>query len=80
MITGSFAHGSLAEITSILASYSAAVTQTFSTAVNCVLVGDLNENTNAFAVKSARKSAIPVMQESEFFKQYDIDSDLAENL
>lgn len=80
MITGSFAHGGLEEISSILSSYSATVVRSYDKNVDCVLVGDLNENTNGYAVRSAQKDRVPIMQESEFFQEYDIDSDIVENL
>ena len=80
MITGSFSHGSFQEIEAILSSYSATVVRKFSDNVNCVLVGDLNENTNGAAIFAAKSSRIPVMSEHQFFEQYEIDKDLAENL
>lgn len=76
MITGSFLHGGLDEISSILSSYSADVVKEYGPGVDCVLVGSLNENTNAAAVRSAMKDRVPVMNETDFFKEYDIDSDL----
>lgn len=80
MLTGTFVHGSTDEISGILRSYSAEVTTEFSDAINCVVIGDAQENIDGHAVISARKLRIPIMTESEFFTQYDIDTDLAENL
>lgn len=80
MITGSFIHGSAEEISSILKSYAADVTTTYSDDVNCILIGDAQENIDGHAVIAARKHMIPILTESQFFSQYDIDSDLAENL
>lgn len=80
LLTGSFIHGSLDEIANILHSYSAETTTQMSDNVNCVVIGDGQENINGHAVIEARKKRVPVMSESEFFMQYDIDTDLAENL
>lgn len=80
MITGSFKHGDMNQISAILRSYSAEVTCEFSDNVDCVLVGDILENIDGPAVRKAQRGNIPVMHEAEFFNQYDIDSDLAENL
>lgn len=76
-ITGDFIHGNLPEISSILQSYSARVTTVFSNLVDCVLIGGTNENVSGKDVVSARNMGIPIMQEVDFFEQYDIDSDLA---
>lgn len=75
-ITGEFVRGSLSEINSILESYAASVVLSFSNLVDCVLVGGKRENIDGNAVQSARNLNIPVMQEEEFFKQYEIDKDL----
>lgn len=80
LITGTFVHGSLSEIEAILRSYAADVTTEFSTQVSCVLVGDIQENINGHAMISAQKHRIPIMAESQFFAEYDIDSDITENL
>ena len=79
-LTGTFEHGSLAEVRSILESYSASVATDYSNLVDLVLLGSIPENVNGSAVVSARKHGKPVMQEAAFFDQYDIDSDLSENL
>lgn len=80
MITGSFKHGDFKQISAILRSYSADVTYEFSDKVDCVLIGDILENVNGTAVKNAQRNNVPVMEEAAFFKQYEIDEDLAENL
>jgi len=80
MLTGTFLHGSIDEISNILRSYSADVVTELVDDVNCVLIGDAQENINGHAVIEARKRRVPIMSESEFFTQYDIDKDLAENL
>ena len=79
-VTGSFIHGSLIEIRNIFQSYAATVTFEYNDTVDCVVIGDGQENVNGHAVLSARKHQIPIMSESQFFLQYDIDADLAENL
>ena len=76
-ITGDFIHGNIPEISSILQSYSARVTTVFTNLVDCVLVGGTNENVNGKDVVAARNMGIPIMQEVDFFEQYDIDTDLA---
>lgn len=80
MLTGSFLHGSLDEVSSILKSYSANVTTEFSKDIDCLIIGDTQENLDGHSIITARKSRIPVMTESEFFHEYDIDTDIAENL
>lgn len=80
MLTGTFSHGSVSEVSGILESYSANVTIEFNKDIHCLLVGDIQENVNGHAVIEARRNSIPVMQESQFFLQYDIDADMAENL
>lgn len=79
-LTGTFKHGSVADIEAILSSYSASVVSSFSTAVNCVLVGDIEENVNGSAIRQAKTNQIPIFKESPFFAEYDIDKDMAENL
>lgn len=75
-ITGRFMHGDYREIQSIIQSYHAKVVTDFDYAVNCILVGDIKENINGIALKHAKESNIPILDESNFFSQYDIDSDL----
>ena len=79
-VTGSFKHGSLEEISSILSSYSAQITFEYEGKIDLVLVGDISEGVNGVAVKNAMSSNIPVMHESEFFKRYEIDDDIQQNL
>lgn len=80
MITGSFKHGEHDEIEAIFRSYSADVTEEFSSDVDCIVVGDLLEDINGAAVRQANNLCIPVFQESEFFNRYEIDKDMEENL
>ena len=80
MITGTFNHGSKEEVKSILESYSATVVFNMNDNVQCVIIGDMLEDTNGVAVKHAKDNRIPIMTESKFFDQYDIDKDMAENL
>lgn len=80
MLTGCFKHGDYKQIASILRSYSASVVYEFSENVNCILVGDILEDINGSAIRNAYKYNVPVMSEDNFFKQYEIDQDLAENL
>lgn len=74
-ITGTFRHGSLSDVSSILMSYSATVTSY----KNCdlVLVGDIKENVDGRAINFAKAHNITVMNESDFFALYEIDDDLS---
>lgn len=76
-ITGTFLHGSYEDIKAILTSYSALVYDKFNTAVDCVIVGGLHDRTDGRAIQKARSFDIPIFEETEFFNQYDIDTDLA---
>ena len=75
-ITGRFVHGSIADITAILQSYSAKVVTTFDKDVDWVIVGGKNEQSNGQAIISAKNLDIPVYDEIAFFNHYDIDSDI----
>lgn len=80
MITGTFKRGIHAEIADILSSYAATVVTELTPSVDCVVIGDIPEGVNGSAVIAARRSGLPVYEESTFFTMYDIDKDLAENL
>ena len=80
MITGTFLHGDHSEIVRILSSYGATVVDKFSDMVQCVLIGDAQENINGHAVLSAAKHNIPVDHEGQFFARYDIDTDIQSHL
>ena len=75
-ITGTFLHGSMGYISSILQSYSAKVTTNMSNNVDCVLVGGTHENVDGRALVSARQMKKPIYEELDFFAAYDIDSDI----
>ena len=77
-ITGDFIHGTVAEISAILQSYSARVTTVYTDTVDCVLIGGTNEGVNGKNIVSAKNMGIPVIMEQDFFSQYDIDTDLAQ--
>lgn len=79
-ITGTFKHGSLADIEAIFSSYAAKVTTDYNENVDCVVLGDIQENVKGAIVRGAREAGVPIFQESEFFTKYDIDADMAENL
>lgn len=74
-ITGTFRHGSHAEISAILRSYGAEVVSD-SSEVGCVIIGDMNENSNGTVIRTAQYNHTPVFTESEFFARYGIDDDL----
>lgn len=75
-ITGTFKHGSIADIKAILESYSATVVTDFDSYIQCVLVGDIKEDIEGQAIISARELHLPIFTESEFFARYEIDEDL----
>ena len=49
----------------------------FNTAVDCVIIGDFHENTDGKSIQKARQMQIPVFEEKDFFKKYEIDLDIA---
>lgn len=80
-ITGKFKHGDSEEIVSILKSYSAEVTVNLQdNKADCLVVGDLNENIDGKSIQKAREYNIPILNESYFFAQYEIDDDISANL
>ena len=78
-ITGTFLHGSMGYVSSILQSYSAKVTTTMSNNVDCVLVGGTHENVDGRILVSARQMRKPIYEELDFFAAYDIDSDIQQD-
>ena len=79
-ITGTFRHGSLAEIKAILESYSAIVVTDYDDYIQGVLVGDIKDGIDGHAINAARDLKLPVYNESEFFAKYEIDADLEKYL
>lgn len=79
-LTGRFRHGDMEEVMSILRSYSAEVVTDVDDSVGCLIIGGLKENIEGRCVQYARSSNIPIFDEDEFFKRYEIDDDLAKNL
>ena len=79
-ITGRFRHGSHSRIKEILKSYDAEVSDKFVPTASVLVIGDTNEDNNGALINEFKQSSLPVMTESQFFKQYEIDSDLAQNL
>lgn len=75
-ITGTFVRGSLAEIATILQSYSANVVFRFSNIVDCVLTGSTNENIDGSIIRDAKTMKKVIMTEDDFFKRYGIDDDI----
>ena len=75
-ITGTFLHGAMGYVSSILQSYSAKVTTTMSNNVDCVLVGGTHENVDGRILVSARQMRKPIYEELDFFAAYDIDNDI----
>lgn len=79
-VTGKFKHGDLSEIAGILQSYSARVVTSVDDTVGCLVVGSFKENIDGKCIKAAKELNIPMFEEDAFFKEYEIDSDLAQNL
>lgn len=79
-ITGTFRHGTHAEIKAILESYSATVVTDFDNFIQCVLVGDIKDGIDGQAIVAARELHLPIFNESEFFAKYEIDADLEKYL
>ena len=79
-ITGTFKHGSLVDITTILQSYGAVVVTEYDEFIDYVLIGDIKDNIKGEAIIGARALGIPVVEESAFFAHYGIDADLQNNL
>lgn len=79
-ITGTFKRGSLNDIVEILQSYGAKVSTVYSYQASVVIVGSLNENNDAISISKARRQGTMIFNEDEFFKKYEIDDDLHQNL
>lgn len=79
-LTGKFNHGSFEDVKAILSSYSAEVYENFNTAIDCVIIGGLHEGVSGKDVKRAKSMDIPVFEEEDFFRQYEIDEDISQSL
>lgn len=82
-VTGRFKRGDYPEIESILRSYAAEVVPSIELGAklpDVVIVGSLNEGISGQVIQKARLHNIPMKEEDEFFAQYEIDQDLANNL
>lgn len=75
-LTGDFVHGSITDVSAILSSYAAHVTTHFTSDVDCVITGSVRENIDSKVVSSARSYNIPIFDETSFFAEYEIDTDL----
>ncbi len=80
LITGTFKHGSSADVTTILQSYGATVVTDFDEFINYVVVGDIKDGIKGDAIIGAKSLGIPVVDEHEFFDHFGIDADLENNL
>ena len=74
-LTGRFNHGDIPEVEAILRSYAAEIVD--SDDADCVILGDIPENINGVMVNKFKAKNVPIFTESQFFNQYDIDSDLS---
>lgn len=75
-LTGEFKHGSYDEMISILKSYAGTPTVEFSPQVNFVVAGHLGK-TDPNILEKAQAYNIPIFEELDFFKAYQIDDDLS---
>lgn len=75
-LTGKFIHGSISDVSSILMSYSASISDVESS--DCLIIGDIQEDINGHYIHYAQNHKIPIMNESDFFSLYEIDKDLDE--
>ena len=62
-------------IKSVLENYGATVTQSYSSDVNCVVVGDLMVGIAGQALRSAKDDHIPVYSEEDFIRRYQLKLD-----
>ena len=79
-ITGKFFHGSSEDVESIFLSYAANIVNVVDSTLDCLIVGDLQEDVDGNKVMKAKKLGVPIFSEYKFFNKYDIDKDLSENL
>lgn len=79
-LTGKFAHGPHNEVAAILRSYSASIIDYIDDRTTYLIVGDLQEETDARKVAEAHRNNVTVVSESDFFRKFDIDSDLNQDL
>lgn len=78
LLEGRFRHGSYSTVSSILKSYGADIVVEFDNRCDCVIIGGLEKNPYAFdSVAKAGSYHIPVFEEIGFFRDYGIDSDIA---
>ena len=78
-ITGEFLHGTKKDIEAILTSYSATIVDNIE-AARCLIVGSTKEGVEGKKVLDAKNRGIKIFDEMDFFKEYEIDEDLAANL
>lgn len=79
-ILGRCLHGASDVMKSILKSYGADVYFTLKDNSDCVIVGGCHEDVNSQELRLAQQRNLPVFEELDFFKTYDIDADLQSNL
>lgn len=78
VITGKFLHGDYATIRSIIESYSGSVEADLrSKHVDLVITGDTMDGISGEILKDAKALNVPVVDETSFFRHYEIDEDLA---
>lgn len=82
-ITGRFKRGQLPEIEAIFRSYAAEVVTSIERGdklPDVVITGGTNESISGAMIQKAKIHNIPIIEEDEFFTQYEIDEDLQRNL
>lgn len=83
IITGKFKRGDYNEIASILESYSAEVKPAFEAGEglpNAVITGSLHDSISGQIIQKAKLHNVPIIEEDDFFFQYEIDDDIQKNL
>lgn len=81
VITGKFIRGNHEYISAVLESYSATVYESIGESIpSCVITGSTYEGISGDIIQQARALDIPIYDENQFFSNYDIDSDIAQNL
>lgn len=82
-LTGKFKRGDYPEIKSILSSYAANIIPSIDPGErlpDVVITGSTNEEISGQMIQKARIHSIPIVEEDDFFRKYEIDDDLARNL
>lgn len=75
-LTGRFRHGSFDDVARILQSYKAKVSTNYTTDINAVVTGGLNEEIDGRILRKAKADNVSIIGEDDLFNLYKIDEDL----